>query len=86
MNLEVLRLADRLAEYGNRNAISDVGVAGLMALGGLKGACLNVEINLGSIKKKSFVEEKSALIEEAQRDAAALAESIEEKVHRRMAE
>lgn len=43
---EVLALAERLVPIGNRNAISDVGVAALMAVTALRGAALNVEINL----------------------------------------
>jgi len=42
----VLGLAERLAPIGNRNAVSDVGVAALLAAGSLRGAVLNVEINL----------------------------------------
>jgi len=42
----VLELAERLAPIGNRNAVSDVGVAALLAVAGLKGAALNVQINL----------------------------------------
>ncbi len=43
---EVLDLVIRLASIGNHNAISDVGVAGLLAAAALRGAALNVEINL----------------------------------------
>jgi formiminotetrahydrofolate cyclodeaminase len=43
---ELLDLALRLAPIGNRNAISDVGVAGLLAVAALRGAALNVQINL----------------------------------------
>ena len=43
---EVLELARRLAPIGNRNAVSDVGVAGLLATAAVRGAALNVEINL----------------------------------------
>jgi formiminotetrahydrofolate cyclodeaminase len=43
---EVLDLAERMAPIGNRNAVSDVGVAVLLAASGLRGAVLNVRINL----------------------------------------
>ena len=43
---EVLGLAERLAPIGSRNAISDAGVAGLLAAAALRGGALNVRINL----------------------------------------
>ena len=43
---EVLDLAERIAPIGNRNAVSDAGVAALLAAAGLRGALLNVQINL----------------------------------------
>jgi formiminotetrahydrofolate cyclodeaminase len=43
---EVLDLAARLAPIGNRNAASDAGVAAQLAAAGLRGALLNVRINL----------------------------------------
>ena len=42
----VLDLAERLAPIGNRNAVSDVGVAALLAAAAIRGAALNVRINL----------------------------------------
>lgn len=42
----VLDLTLRLAPIGSRNAISDVGVGGELAAAALRGALLNVEINL----------------------------------------
>jgi formiminotetrahydrofolate cyclodeaminase len=43
---DVLALAETLAPIGNRNAISDAGVAGLLASAAIRGAALNVRINL----------------------------------------
>jgi formiminotetrahydrofolate cyclodeaminase len=46
------------AEKGNKWAVSDAGVAVLMAEAALRSAALNVLINLGSIKDEAFVAEK----------------------------
>jgi formiminotetrahydrofolate cyclodeaminase len=43
---EVLDLAVRIAPIGNRNAISDAGVAAQLATAAVRGAILNVRINL----------------------------------------
>ncbi|MGB1955331.1 MAG: cyclodeaminase/cyclohydrolase family protein [Candidatus Poseidoniaceae archaeon] len=47
--LELMKLLPDLATYGNNNAVSDVGVAGLLASTALKGAIFNIEINLNSL-------------------------------------
>ena len=47
--LEVLELAARAAQLGNPQAITDAGVAGLLARAGAEGALLNVQINLKSL-------------------------------------
>jgi formiminotetrahydrofolate cyclodeaminase len=51
------------AEKGNKWAVSDAGVAVLMAEAALRSAALNVLINLGSIQDKEFVAEKRADLE-----------------------
>ena len=52
---EVIELARRLAPLGNRNVISDAGVASLAAYAGLRSAALNVVINAPSIQDEDFV-------------------------------
>jgi formiminotetrahydrofolate cyclodeaminase len=45
----VLALAAELLPRGNRNALSDVGTAAALAVAGLRGALMNVRINLGGL-------------------------------------
>jgi formiminotetrahydrofolate cyclodeaminase len=45
-SLDVLQLAERIAPIGNKNAVSDAGVAALLAAAAMRGAILNVRINL----------------------------------------
>ena len=46
---ELLELLPTLARTGNGNAVTDVGVAGLLISAACKGALFNVEINLSSL-------------------------------------
>jgi formiminotetrahydrofolate cyclodeaminase len=46
---EVLELAARIAPLGNVHAVSDAGVAALLASAALRGAALNVRINLPAL-------------------------------------
>jgi formiminotetrahydrofolate cyclodeaminase len=59
--LQLLRLLPELAEKGNPNAASDVGVASLLASAALKGAIFNVEINLQSLPETYGTEMREAL-------------------------
>jgi formiminotetrahydrofolate cyclodeaminase len=61
--------------FGNANAASDVEV-GLELLGaGLRGARLNVEINLGSVKDSGYVEDVRREIQQLSESGAAAAPS-----------
>jgi glutamate formiminotransferase/formiminotetrahydrofolate cyclodeaminase len=66
--LEIVELASVAAKLGNANAISDAGVAALLARAAGEGALLNVEINLKSMSAsadKNDVESASRRIREA---------------------
>jgi glutamate formiminotransferase/formiminotetrahydrofolate cyclodeaminase len=61
--LAVLDHAEQLAPIGNPNAISDVGVAGLMAAASVRGALLNVRINRPSLAPTDALQAEADAIE-----------------------
>ncbi|MFH0343608.1 MAG: methenyltetrahydrofolate cyclohydrolase [Chromatiales bacterium] len=73
---EAITLSQRVAEKGNRNVISDAGVAVLAAYAALRSAALNVYINAGAIKDKSFVEERLVELGQITNGADALTERV----------
>jgi len=52
---EVARLAVQAAEIGNTAAVSDAGIAAILAKACAQSAALNVKINLNSIKDETYV-------------------------------
>src|SRR5438034_5634997 len=78
---DALDIALVAAQKGNRNAITDAGVAALVAEAGLRGAGLNARINLAALKDnalRSEIEKRlDAILREADRvghDVMALVE------------
>lgn len=67
----ILKNQKTIAVYGNKNAVSDVGVGSLLALAGLEGALLNVNINLPSIEdekiKNEAMQKSRKILEEGRR-------------------
>jgi len=59
---QIVDLALPAAEMGNQWAVSDAGVAVLLAEAAMRAALLNVTINLASIKDAGFVQEAEARI------------------------
>ena len=53
-SIEALKLAKEVALKGNKNSLSDAGVAGLTAQAAAEGAYYNVKINLPSLEDASF--------------------------------
>ena len=72
---QLLEVLPDLAHKGNANAVSDVGVASLLASAAAKGALFNVEINIGSlpsemigdldVKSKELLEKSRVLSKES---------------------
>lgn len=54
---ELMPLIADVARLGNRNAVTDACVAMMAARSAVLGALMNVRINLGSLKDKTFVEQ-----------------------------
>jgi formiminotetrahydrofolate cyclodeaminase len=72
---EVVRLSKTVAEKGNRNVVSDAGVAVLAGYAGLRSAALNVYVNAGAIKDETFV---SSRLDELSRILGGMGEANEE--------
>jgi len=53
---ELLKLAKKAAQKGNRNSLSDAGVAALAARAAAEGAYYNIRINLPGLKDQAFKE------------------------------
>jgi len=68
---QVAELAAICAEKGNTNAVSDAGVAALLAEAACRGAVYNVRINIASLEDKSrgagLVEEANQLLAQTHR-------------------
>jgi len=82
--LDLLGYLPDLAREGNPNAASDVGVAGLLLYAALRGALLNVDINVSSLEDAAYAgdvrKEESRILEEGGR----LAAEIEHEVRKRI--
>ncbi len=66
---EALEIALAAAEKGNRSAVTDAGVAALLAQAGVRGASLNARINLAALRdhavRAQLEERLAAIIEQA---------------------
>jgi formiminotetrahydrofolate cyclodeaminase len=65
----VIDLTKVLVEKGNPNSISDVGVAADVALAGVRGASMNVLINLPNIQDEVYCNNKRKAVEKLIQDA-----------------
>ncbi len=83
-SLKAIEVAIKVAENGNINSVTDAGVGGEVAYAGLRGAVLNVLINLPGIEDKEFVnemkEKTDTLINKGSELIEKLRKIVEEKI------
>lgn len=87
---DTFELIEQAVEKGNPNSLSDVGVAGLMAIAGVEGAYLNVLINLDGFDKDD--KDAQQFVRQTEKEASAIvaesrtrAEKIRQTVLQRLA-
>jgi len=84
LGMELLNCQEALAQRGNGNAVSDVGVAALLTSAAIKGALFNVEINLQSLPEEMGVGMRQK-IPEFRKLCSDVSRKIMHAVHERMA-
>jgi len=75
---EVAKLLPELAEKGNPNLLSDVGVAAILAQAAFEAARLNVEVNLAGISDEGYVAEARGTVAAAEEKMAVAGQVAEE--------
>ncbi len=79
---EALKLAQTMVGHSNPNAASDLGVAALNLLAGVRGTWLNVKINLPGVKDEAKKAEFTAAGEKMLAEAAKIAEAMYEEIEK----
>jgi len=83
-SLEVAKLAQRAADIGNVGAVSDAGVAVLLAQACAQSAALNVKINVNSIKDETYNNDTWTRMQDVLKQVAALEKTVMETTYKKM--
>lgn len=83
-SLDVANLARRAADIGNVGAVSDAGVAVLLAQACAQSAALNVKINVNSIKDEAFNRETWTRMQDVLKQVSDLEKRVMETTYRKM--
>lgn len=75
-SIKALELAKDIAIHGNKNSISDAGVAGLTAQAAAEGAFYNVVINLPDVQDEKFTKEIKTKVESLKKTAIKISDEI----------
>ena len=84
LSLEALNHMQTLLTHGNTNAISDLGVGILLLQAGLKGANMNVKINLGSVKDKDKAAQTMDHIQRNEKQADQMAQNLRAEINTKL--
>lgn len=79
---DALKKVDFIRQYGNKNAISDVGVSALILYAGLEGACLNIKINLSGISDDTLKKEYQQKVRDMLQEAKTIQEDLMHSIHK----
>jgi methenyltetrahydrofolate cyclohydrolase len=82
--LEVAKLARRAADIGNVAAVSDAGVAALLARACAQSAALNVKININSIKDESYNQSTWSRMQDVLQQVDSLEKTVLETTYLKM--
>jgi formiminotetrahydrofolate cyclodeaminase len=79
-SIELLEYSNTLILKGNPSALSDVGVAAFLADTAVKGGLLNIGINLGPVRDKSFRKKMHSLAKRLEKKRNQIMGRIEKKL------
>jgi formiminotetrahydrofolate cyclodeaminase len=79
-SIKLLEYSNILILKGNPNALSDVGVAAFLADAAIKGGLLNIGINLGPVRDKSFRRKMHSLARRLEKRRNEIMGSIQRKL------
>ncbi|OPJ56507.1 cyclodeaminase/cyclohydrolase family protein [Alkalithermobacter paradoxus] len=85
LSLESLKCMEYFIDYGNQNAVTDLGVGSLLVYTGLEGAILNVKINLSGLDDASLADKLRTECEQIMSEGKQIKDSLLEKVHNKLA-
>ncbi|PMP74387.1 MAG: glutamate formimidoyltransferase [Aciduliprofundum sp.] len=79
--LDVMRLSLRVTEKGNKNAISDGACSAYFAQSALRGALLNIRINLKNISDENYKKMMQDNMQNLIKESSLILEKVEEKIN-----
>ncbi|MCH2215449.1 MAG: glutamate formimidoyltransferase [Flavobacteriales bacterium] len=80
LSMESFGIIRKMAEIGNPNSASDAGVGALCARAAVKGAAMNVRINLQGFREKEYVDKMISAVEKLENEADIQEKQISEIV------